>query len=92
MPPISLSVTSQTNQSTTQAINEKLEGHIKMMFDIDKQGQAFNIEVLESVPKGVFDVAALKAFKRWTFRTLKQKEQLVTQTGQVYTMQFQLQN
>ena len=73
-----------------RAFDESIEGHVKMMFDIDTRGKPINIKVVESVPQGVFDFVALRALKRWTFKALKQNGELLVQPDQFYTLAFDM--
>jgi TonB family protein len=50
-----------------QAAREQIEGHVVMLFDLHTDGTTHNIRVIESVPLGVFDGAAVKALEQWTY-------------------------
>jgi TonB family protein len=50
-----------------KARRKGIEGFVALEFSIDSNGRVANVEVLHSVPKGVFEKAASKALSRWTF-------------------------
>lgn len=49
------------------AYRDGLEGHVKLQFNVDRRGRVRNPRVVEANPARVFDAAALKALKKWTF-------------------------
>lgn len=67
------------------AVEQGIEGHVVFRFDVDEDGKPSNIEVYDSVPEGVFDQAALEAFKEWEFAQNKQTQNLK------YQLDFKLQ-
>ena len=50
-----------------QAALDRVEGSVSLQFDINEDGLAVNIQVVESNPPGVFDANAIKALKCWRF-------------------------
>ena len=54
-------------QYPTDARRRGVEGHLKLMVKIDDLGRVLEAEVLEATPPGVFDEAALAAFKNARF-------------------------
>ncbi|WP_444995097.1 M56 family metallopeptidase [Aliikangiella sp. IMCC44359] len=69
-------------QYPRKAVNKKLEGYVRFMFNVDSDGTPYDIVITESTPKNVFDYAAKKAFKQWEFKSnIGQKEM-------TYTMEF----
>ncbi len=65
-----------------KAAVEGIGGTVKIRFDIDKFGQPYNIEVLKSLPTGVFDKDALIAVNQWRFENNKGQKNLI------YTMEY----
>ncbi|TDF35556.1 TonB family protein [Alteromonadaceae bacterium M269] len=51
----------------SEAIEKKLEGFVKLAFDVNSNGLVSNIKVMESSPKGVFDDSARVALSRWKY-------------------------
>lgn len=51
-----------------EARRVNLEGSVKLMLKIDELGRVKEAEVVESIPPGAFDGAALKAFRDAVFR------------------------
>lgn len=45
-----------------------VEGHVVIRCLINTRGRAEQMQVVESVPKGVFDQSALRTLKYWQFR------------------------
>jgi len=72
------------------AAMNKIEGYVKFMFDISKDGEVINAEIVESVPNGVFDNAAMKVLPKWIFRAASENGKNIEQAGFTYTMQFKL--
>lgn len=58
---------------------KKLDGFVKLIFTISKEGNVSNVRVLDSKPKGIFEKSAIKAMKRWKFKhTGIQKDATIT--------------
>lgn len=56
------------NPSYPKTLNGKRpHGYVQMRFDVNEFGQPINIEVVKSVPKAVFDKAAIDALSRWQY-------------------------
>lgn len=49
------------------AAKNHVQGHVKLQFVITSQGEVAKIQVVESVPAGVFDAYAIKALQRWKY-------------------------
>lgn len=45
-----------------------IEGYVVVRYDVDTEGRVTNPRVVDAVPPGVFDEAALQAVSRWRFR------------------------
>lgn len=73
------------------ALRKRVEGYVKLVFTVTKEGKVVNAKVVEAKPEGVFEDAALKAIRRWEFKppTEEGKAQSVRA---VQTLQFQLGN
>lgn len=50
---------------------KKIEGYVQLVFDIDKQGNVSNIQIVESKPQDVFNKSAIKAMERYKFKEMK---------------------
>ena len=46
------------------AWDNAISGEVEMTFDVDAEGKATNIKIKRSMPKGIFDQAAVEALKR----------------------------
>jgi protein TonB len=49
------------------AKDKKLEGYVRVAYDVSADGKVMNARVVESNPPGVFDDAALAAVRGWYF-------------------------
>lgn len=56
-----------------KALEEDVKGFVVLGVFINKFGELEKADVMESVPKGVFDKAALENVKRWKFKPAKHK-------------------
>lgn len=74
----------------SKAKKKGLEGKVVFKFDVAAKGFPYNIKVLQSEPKGVFDYQATKALKRWTFKPEMVNGDAVYSPNRTYTMEFKL--
>lgn len=51
-----------------KATRRGIEGWVRVAFDVTETGDVENVEVIESDPPGVFDIAASRAVSRWRFK------------------------
>lgn len=51
-----------------KAARRGIEGWVRVAFDVNESGNVENVEVVESDPPGVFDIAATRAVSRWRFK------------------------
>ncbi len=70
------------------AVINGIEGYVKFVFDISVEGKVKNAKIVESVPEGVFDSAAMKVLPKWIFRAASENGTALEQSGFTYTMQF----
>ena len=69
---------------------EGIEGHVVVRYDVSAQGAVINPEVVEAVPEGVFDAAALSSIVQWRFRPATEGGKAVETSGVVSTLRFRL--
>ena len=50
------------------ALAARIEGDVKVRFDIDAQGRVGNVRVESAHPEGVFEAAALRYVRGWHYR------------------------
>ena len=55
-------------QYPSEARAAGIEGYVVVRYGIDRQGNVINISVVEAVPEGVFDDAALVAVSSWRYQ------------------------
>lgn len=67
-----------------QAAEKGIEGWVKVGFDIDKNGRTYNLSVIKSLPKELFDRDAIVAVEQWMF------EKNNAHKGRIYTLDFKL--
>lgn len=51
-----------------EALEEKVEGWVKMSAVITENGKVTEIKVIDSQPKGVFETEAKRAFGKWVYK------------------------
>ena len=51
-----------------RALSNRIDGSVTVQYVVDKKGYTKDVQVIESVPKGVFDSAATDAIRRWRYR------------------------
>jgi TonB family protein len=51
-----------------RALSDRISGSVTVQYVVDKKGYTKDVQVTESVPKGVFDRAATDAIRRWRYR------------------------
>ena len=51
-----------------RAARRKIEGWVKVEFTITEEGTVKDADVIESLPSGIFDQAALRAISKWKFK------------------------
>ena len=82
----SLSLLEQTPAKYPQAALEQgIEGYVDLSFDVNDQGKATNIRVVEASNNGLFNKDAIEAVKKWTF-----DEKDYGKTDMKYKMKFAL--
>ncbi|WP_425347710.1 energy transducer TonB [Spartinivicinus poritis] len=67
------------------AYENNIEGSVLTEVTIDKAGNVSKIKIIESVPKGVFDKAAIRTIKTSKFTT---KDSICKQDGCILTIPF----
>ena len=50
-----------------RARTKGIEGFVELAFSLDRQGHVVDIEVVDSLPEGIFDQAATRALQKWKF-------------------------
>jgi len=75
-----------------EAVNNQIQGFVKLSFDIDQQGHTNNITVVESVPEGVFDKAGSCSLSKWLYKPNIVNSKPVYQTDLKVQLDFKLDN
>jgi len=74
-----------------QPYQQKIEGAVEIHFGLDGTGAIVGARVARSQPPGVFDSAALEAFRKWRYTPmLDSAGRPVSASGFVYKMNFTL--
>ena len=73
-----------------KAAQENVEGFVVLSFDITETGATDNVEIVKSVPAGVFDKSAKVALKQWEYKPRIQGGKGVRQTGLLVQLDYQL--
>ncbi|MGR9054276.1 MAG: TonB family protein [Gammaproteobacteria bacterium] len=50
------------------ALSRRIQGHVKVLFTVNEEGNVEEPKVIEAKPSTVFDNAALRAIRKWKFR------------------------
>jgi len=74
----------------TQAREQKIEGYVKVIYDVTIDGTVANARVVEADPPGVFDAAALSAVNTWRFNPAVANDKIVPAQGVVSRVKFKL--
>ena len=67
-----------------------VEGFVTVRYDVTAEGSVTNARVLEAVPAGAFETAALAAIAQWRFRPPAVDGRNVPLPGRVSTLEFRL--
>jgi protein TonB len=70
--------------------NGRGNGSVLVRFDISAIGTVLNARVIESMPRGMFDQAALRAIARWRYRPAVTEGQAVERRGVQVRLRFEL--
>lgn len=75
-----------------KAARNGIEGWVRLSFSIDKLGQVFNIKILDSKPKKIFDKAAKRALKKWKYQAKTVAGETVVQNQLSVQLDFNMNN
>ncbi len=87
-PPEVLSAGGIEYPSTARA--QKIEGYVKVAYDVNTDGTVANARVVEADPPGVFDEAALAAVRTWRFHPAVDHGKVVPAKDRVSRVKFRL--
>jgi TonB family protein len=73
-----------------QAYKQKIEGVVRVAYDVTVDGTVENARVVESNPPGVFDAAALDAVRKWRFHPAVRNGKPVATQDMVSPVKFKL--
>lgn len=73
-----------------KAAKEGIEGWVKFKFNLDNKGEPSNLQLVKSIPEGVFDEVATTAISLWKFKPKMVNGIAVEQQGMFYTLEFKL--
>ena len=71
-----------------EAWAQKIEGYVKVAYDVTVDGTVVNARVVEADPPGVFDAAALAAVRTWRFNPAVTNDKVVPAQGVVSRVTF----
>ena len=72
------------------ALMNKVEGHVTFSLSVSGKGKPADIQIIESVPEGVFDKQALEAISAWRFKPEMVDGLPVKKEGLQYVLEFKL--
>ena len=67
-----------------------VEGYVRVAYDVTVDGAVENARVVEAVPPGIFDEAALAAVRSWKFHPAVRDGKVVESKGMVSRLDFKL--
>jgi protein TonB len=74
------------------AAQARIEGWVRLVFDINTTGSVKNARVIASQPPDVFDMAALQAIKKWKYKPKIENGERVERYNIVVQLTFELEN
>ncbi|MDC2891234.1 energy transducer TonB [Psychrosphaera algicola] len=74
----------------SDAARNGIEGFVQMSFDLSTDGEPTNIKVVKSVPKLIFDKAAIRALSKWRYAPKIVNGKAVMQKGLTVQLDFKL--
>lgn len=74
----------------SSAREQRVEGYVRVVYDVTVEGTVTNARVLESNPPGVFDAAALDAVRTWRFNAAVRNGELAPAQDLVSRLDFKL--
>lgn len=75
-----------------RALSRGTEGWVQVQFTITETGSVTDAIVVDAMPKGVFDDAAIKAILRWKYNPKIEGAQAVARKGVQTILRFQLED
>lgn len=73
-----------------EAKQNRIEGVVRVAYDVTVDGTVENARVVESNPPGVFDAAALDAVRKWRFHPAVRDGKVVATRNMVSPVKFKL--
>ncbi len=73
-----------------EARQQRVEGFVRVEYDVTVDGTVANAHVIESNPPGIFDAAALKAVRSWRFHPAVKKGDIASMQNLVSRVNFKL--
>ena len=67
-----------------KAVEEGIEGWVRLEFNVDSNGQPYEVTVVDSQPANTFERDAVKAVYKWKFKTTEGQQRMQ------YTLEFKL--
>jgi len=75
-----------------KAASNGIEGWVKLAFNINQLGEVFDVKVLDSKPKRMFDKAARQALKKWKYRAKTLNGKAIEQYNLTVQLDFKMEN
>jgi protein TonB len=72
------------------ARRDGIEGYVQLQFNVNKQGEVTDIEVIDAKPKRIFERAAKRSLAKWKYRPKTEKGVPMVQTGLTVMLEFKL--
>ena len=73
-----------------KALQNNLEGWVKLSYDITITGSVDNVRVIKAKPRGIFESSARKALYKWRYKPSRLDGVAVASNGHVVMLEFNL--
>ena len=73
-----------------QALLQRIEGYVRLSFDISPNGSTMNVRVVDSQPPRIFDQNSVRAVRKWKYNPQTENGKPVTKRGEEIELEFKL--
>lgn len=73
-----------------QAARDRVEGYVKLSFDINENGETANIQIIDEIPEKIFSKQAILAVSKWKYEPQVIKGKPIVQKMIAVQLDFKL--